>query len=118
MASTLSVACSSTVTFAPLSKVTSTQRRVSAVSLPALRNFSGLKSNVEAVSVRVATAGEEFARIATSVRGNGKSGVLGARCDLGAEIFPIIPIVSGLVLVGISLGFVLLRVEAAVEESE
>ena len=38
--------------------------------------------------------------------------------NAAAEIFRIGAIMNGLVLVGVAVGFVLLRVEAAVEESE
>lgn len=43
---------------------------------------------------------------------------LGISYSVGAEIARIVPIMSGLVLVGIAIGFVLLRMEAFVEESQ
>jgi hypothetical protein len=47
-----------------------------------------------------------------------KGGAIATKCDVASEIFTVVPIMSGLVLVGVALGFVLLRVEAAIEESE
>ncbi len=47
-----------------------------------------------------------------------KGGAVATKCDVASEIFTVVPIMSGLVLVGVALGFVLLRVEAAIEESE
>eukprot|EP00252_Welwitschia_mirabilis_P010924 TRINITY_DN245_c0_g1_i1.p1 TRINITY_DN245_c0_g1~~TRINITY_DN245_c0_g1_i1.p1 ORF type:complete len:117 (-),score=19.63 TRINITY_DN245_c0_g1_i1:659-1009(-) len=38
--------------------------------------------------------------------------------SMAGEIFRIVPIVCGLVLVGVAVGFALLRIEAAIEESE
>jgi hypothetical protein len=38
--------------------------------------------------------------------------------DVASKIFTVVPIMSGLVLVGIAISFVLLRVEAVVDNSE
>ncbi|KAJ8571085.1 hypothetical protein K7X08_038057 [Anisodus acutangulus] len=48
----------------------------------------------------------------------GKGGALSSTCKAAVEIFKIASIIPGLVLVGVSVGFVLLRIEASVEESD
>ncbi|KAJ4744789.1 Cytochrome b6-f complex subunit 7 [Rhynchospora pubera] len=45
-------------------------------------------------------------------------GALSAQCNAAGEIFQIAAIINGLVLVGVAVGFVLLRVEASLEESD
>jgi len=60
---------------------------------------------------------EGFAQLAVSCRAASGKGALGSRCDLASEVFGIVPIIGGMILTGIALGFVLLRVEAWVEES-
>ena len=45
-------------------------------------------------------------------------GALTATCNAVAEIFRIAAIMNGITLVGVAIGFVLLRIEASVEESE
>eukprot|EP00897_Mesotaenium_endlicherianum_P003549 jgi/Mesen1/3221/ME001865S02418 len=88
------------------------------VSVPALSNFSGLKASSSAVVSEKKSVEQSFSQIVADLRQNGKGGALTTRCDVGAEIAPIIPIISGLTLLGVAIGFVLLRVEAAVEEQE
>jgi len=62
---------------------------------------------------------EAFANVKRRCSGRAsRGGGLGANMDIASEIFFIVPIMSALTLVGIAIGFVLLRVEAAVEESE
>ncbi|KAJ7297041.1 hypothetical protein O6H91_Y083500 [Diphasiastrum complanatum] len=48
----------------------------------------------------------------------GKGGAAALKCDVASEIFTVVPIMSALVLIGVAVGFVLLRVEAAIEENE
>ncbi|KAK1291183.1 hypothetical protein QJS10_CPB17g02551 [Acorus calamus] len=48
----------------------------------------------------------------------GGGGALSSTCNAVGEIFKIAAIMNGLVLVGVAVGFVLLRIEAAVEENE
>ncbi|GFY89646.1 hypothetical protein Acr_06g0015860 [Actinidia rufa] len=43
---------------------------------------------------------------------------MAAKCSAADEIFRIATIMNGLVLVGVAVGFVLLRIEAFVEEAE
>lgn len=45
-------------------------------------------------------------------------GALSVTCSAASEIFRIAAIMNGLTLVGVAVGFVLLRIEAAVEESD
>jgi hypothetical protein len=52
------------------------------------------------------------------VAGRARGGAATSTCDVASEIFTVVPIMSALVLIGVALGFVLLRVEAAIEESE
>lgn len=88
-----------------------------------LSNFGGLKAESKVTAMGHASSTElEFARVQAVCRtvrsGVSRGGAAASTCDAGSEILRIIPIMSGLVLVGIAIGFVLLRVEAAVEESE
>nr|GLL23667.1 uncharacterized protein LOC109161419 [Ipomoea trifida] len=87
-----------------------------------LNSFEGLKAHnhVSALGVPVC-ADHSFAKIVSSLRPQGKGnggGALSATCNAVAEIFKIAAIIPGLVLVGVAVGFVLLRVEAFLEESE
>ncbi|CAL4936139.1 unnamed protein product [Urochloa decumbens] len=84
--------------------------------------YSGLKglNKVTMLGLRK-TADYSFAKIVASLGPAGKSqrgSAFGAQMNAAAEIFRIAAIMNGLVLVGVAVGFVLLRVEAAVEESE
>lgn len=92
-------------------------------------SFGGLKAQNNVVSLGTSlTADQCFAKMAMSVRatttaarGNGKGqrgGALASTCNAAGEIFQIAAIMNGLVLVGVAVGFVLLRVEAWLEESE
>lgn len=45
-------------------------------------------------------------------------GALSVTCSAASEIFRIAAIMNGLTLIGVAVGFVLLRIEAAVEESD
>ena len=85
--------------------------------------YSGLKglNKVNMLGVRK-TADYSFAKIVASLSpaaGNKRrGGAFGAQMNAAAEIFRIAVIMNGLVLVGVAVGFVLLRLEAAVEEAE
>ncbi|MCO5583037.1 hypothetical protein L7F22_036943 [Adiantum nelumboides] len=98
-----------------------TSRR--AVSLGRKMNsFTGMKSESRVSRIGLSESTEaHFARAvlahARSAAGS-RGGAATSTCNIGDEIFRVVPIMSGLVLVGIALGFVLLRVEAALEESE
>lgn len=84
--------------------------------------YSGLKglNKVTMLGIRK-TADYSFAKIVASLNPASKQSrgsAFGAQMNAAAEIFRIAAIMNGLVLVGVAVGFVLLRVEAAVEESE
>ncbi|PRQ45202.1 putative PetM of cytochrome b6/f complex subunit 7 [Rosa chinensis] len=89
-----------------------------------VNSFSGLKAHNS-----VATLGlpqcthQSFAKIVSSLRtpsqnkGRG-GGALSSTCNAVGEIFKIAAIMNGLTLVGVAVGFVLLRIEASVEEAD
>lgn len=87
-------------------------------------SFGGLKASNGVVSLGIPMSTEKcFAKVVSSVKaatsnGKGKGGALSSTCNAAGEIFTIAAIINGLVLVGVAVGFVLLRVEAWVEESE
>ncbi|CAL1410883.1 unnamed protein product [Linum trigynum] len=92
------------------------------VSVGGLNSYGGLKAhNSVAALGQSVCADQGFAKIVSSMRksggGNG-GGALSAKCSRVDEIFQIAAIMNGLTLVGVAMGFVLLRIEAAVEESE
>ncbi|KAE8690749.1 Cytochrome b6-f complex subunit 7 [Hibiscus syriacus] len=67
---------------------------------------------------------QSFAKVVSSLKapskgkGRGGDGALSSTCDAVGEIFRIAAIMNGLVLVGVAVGFVLLRIEASLEEAE
>uniref|UniRef100_A0A0D9VZF0 Cytochrome b6-f complex subunit 7 n=1 Tax=Leersia perrieri TaxID=77586 RepID=A0A0D9VZF0_9ORYZ len=86
--------------------------------------YSGLKglNKVTLLGVRM-NADYKFAKVVAKLSpagagGKSRGGAFGATCNAAGEIFRIAVIMNGLTLVGVAVGFVLLRVEAAVEESE
>lgn len=90
--------------------------------LEGMNAYSGLKglNKVTMLGLRK-TADYSFAKIVASLSpaGKGRRGsAFGAQMNAAVEIFRIAATMNGLVLVGVAVGFVLLRVEAAVEESE
>lgn len=88
-----------------------------------LSSFGGLKAHncVAALGVS-ASAEQSFANIVSSLRSSngkaGKGGALSSTCSAVGEIFRIAAIMNGLVLIGVAVGFVLLRIEASLEEAE
>lgn len=95
------------------------------VNVRGLNSFSGLKASNGVISLGLPSSTERcFAKIVNSVKaatpnGKGKGGgALSSTCNAAGEIFTIAAIINGLVLVGVAVGFVLLRIEAWVEESE
>ncbi|KAK4788081.1 hypothetical protein SAY86_019400 [Trapa natans] len=86
-----------------------------------LNSFGGLKARHCLTSLGTSASTEQsFAKIVCSLRpsSSGKGGALGSTCNAAGEIFRIAAIMNGLVLVGVAVGFVLLRIEASVEEAE
>lgn len=103
--------------------------------LTGMNSFAGLKAYNSVVSLGLPVSTEQsFAKIVSSLRapnyqgknrrngngggGGGGGGALSSSCNAADEIFRIAAIMNGLVLVGVAVGFVLLRIEAYVEESE
>ncbi|XP_028791188.1 uncharacterized protein LOC114747069 [Neltuma alba] len=107
---------------------TKTQRRMKTeVSVGGFNSFGGLKAHNGVVSLGLPLSTDQcFAKMvnsmratASSAKGAGKrGGALSSTCNAAGEIFRIAAIMNGLVLVGVAVGFVLLRIEAWVEESE
>ncbi|XP_010255052.1 PREDICTED: uncharacterized protein LOC104595834 [Nelumbo nucifera] len=103
----------------------STQKRKSnVVYIGGLNSFGGLKAHnsVAALGLPVCTE-QSFAKIVSSLKSSSQSkgkggGALSSTCNAAAEIFKIAAIMNGLVLVGVAVGFVLLRIEASLEEAE
>ncbi|KAK4758512.1 hypothetical protein SAY87_019813 [Trapa incisa] len=86
-----------------------------------LSSFGGLKVHNCIASLGTSASTEQsFAKIVSSLRPSpsSKGGALGSTCNAAGEIFRIAAIMNGLVLVGVTVGFVLLRIEASLEEAE
>ncbi|KAJ1410452.1 PetM of cytochrome b6/f complex subunit 7 [Sesbania bispinosa] len=89
-----------------------------------LNSFGGLKAQNSVTSLGLPVCTEQsFAKVVSSLRsplqGRGRGGgAASSTCNAAGEIFQIAAIMNGLVLMGVAVGFVLLRVEAFVEEAE
>ncbi|KZV39110.1 hypothetical protein F511_33561 [Dorcoceras hygrometricum] len=110
----------SPVTF-PAATAVSAQKRTRVKFISGLNSFGGLKAcnNVASLGLPIGTE-QSFAKIVSSLKkksslGRG-CGALTSTCSAVEEIFRIAAIIPGLVLIGVAVGFVLLRVEAFVEE--
>ncbi|KAI9118300.1 hypothetical protein K1719_010632 [Acacia pycnantha] len=104
---------------------TKTHRRMKTkVSVGGFNSFVGLKAHNRIFSLGLPLSADQcFAKMVTSMRvaalsGKGGGGALSATCNAAGEIFRIAAIMNALTLVGVAVGFVLLRIEAWVEESE
>ncbi|KAG6572003.1 Cytochrome b6-f complex subunit 7, partial [Cucurbita argyrosperma subsp. argyrosperma] len=112
-------------TAAPIAAGSRRQRNTNVHYITGLNSFSGLKAhnNITSLGLPVC-ADQSFANIVSSLKypskGKGKNGggALSSTCNAAGEIFRIAAIINGLVLVGVAVGFVLLRIEASVEEAE
>ena len=116
MASTMSLAMATPV--AAIARKSA--RATSSNRVPSQSRFSGLRSGSRSTPVLCAkkSVDEEFAAVYASCKATKSGGgALTTSCDLASEIFGLVPIMGGLVLTGVAIGFVLLRIEAAVEES-
>ncbi|KAL4555721.1 hypothetical protein LXL04_038349 [Taraxacum kok-saghyz] len=90
-----------------------------------INSFGGLKAHntVAALGLPVTTE-QQFANFVCSMKKPssknlaGGGGALTSTCNAVGEIFKIAAIMNGLTLVGVAVGFILLRIEAAVEEAE
>ncbi|XP_047152894.1 uncharacterized protein LOC124824512 [Vigna umbellata] len=127
MAMATAVVCPQNITGgAVVSSPAKTKKRMNrVVHIRGLNSFGGLKASNDVVALGLPLSTEKgFAKIMSSVKAaasNGKGkrgGALSSTCNAAGEIFTIAAIINGLVLVGVAVGFVLLRVEAWVEESE
>ncbi|KAI4298405.1 hypothetical protein L6164_031971 [Bauhinia variegata] len=105
--------------------VGSTRRRKSNVHyIIGLNSFGGLKAQNSVTSLGLPICTEQcFAKVVNSLKSQGKGkskggGALSSTCNAADEIFRIAAIMNGLVLVGVAVGFVLLRIEASVEEAD
>ena len=99
------------------------QRRRKVVYIKGLNSYGGLMDHnmMSAVGKPISSA-HYFAKVVCSlrlqsVRRPGGS-AMAATCNAASEIFTIAAVMNVLVLVGVAVGFVLLRIEAALEESE
>ncbi|XP_059453539.1 uncharacterized protein LOC132184072 [Corylus avellana] len=126
MAIATAALASATVAGAMMSK---TQKRMkNVVYIGALNSFGGLKAHNSLVSLGLPECTEQcFAKVVGSLRatsdgrrrgGGGRGGALSSSCNAADEIFKIAAIMNVLTLIGVAVGFVLLRIEAFVEESE
>ncbi|WOL15415.1 hypothetical protein Cni_G24196 [Canna indica] len=98
-------------------------RKPSVSYVHGLSSFEGLKAGNEVSSLGVTSCTARcFARVVSSLRARkgrkSGGGSLASTCNAAGEIFKIAAIMNGLVLVGVAVGFVLLRIEAAVEEAD
>ncbi|XVE94116.1 hypothetical protein REPUB_Repub01dG0253600 [Reevesia pubescens] len=88
-----------------------------------LNSFGGLKAVNNVVSLGQPVCIEQsFANVVSSLKAPSKGknrggGALSSTCNSVGEIFRIAAIMNGLVLVGVAVGFALLRIEASVEEA-
>ncbi|KAB1220419.1 Cytochrome b6-f complex subunit 7 [Morella rubra] len=114
-----------TVTGVMVSSGSKTQKeRSNVVHIARLNSYGGLKAHNSVASLGLPVCTEHrFAEVVSSLRAtsHGKrkdGGALRSTCNAAGEIFKIAAITNALVLVGVAVGFVLLRIEAWVEESE
>ncbi|KAI3786312.1 hypothetical protein L1987_39904 [Smallanthus sonchifolius] len=86
-----------------------------------LNSFGGLKAHNTVASLGTPVSTEQqFANFVCSLKkpSSRGGGALTSTCNAVGEIFRIAAIMNGITLVGVAIGFVLLRIEASVEESE
>ncbi|XP_010429672.1 PREDICTED: uncharacterized protein LOC104714114 [Camelina sativa] len=94
-----------------------TEMKVSYVT--GLNSYGGLKAQNKVVSMGSPLCTEQcFANVVMSLKGRrGSGGALSTTCNAVGEIFKIAAIMNALTLVGVAVGFVLLRIETSVEEA-
>ncbi|KAF5190977.1 cytochrome b6f complex subunit (petM) [Thalictrum thalictroides] len=119
---------SATLSTATLTKATSvsstcrnsSQTKRNVVHVGGLNSFGGLKAYNKVASLGLPLCTEQsFAKVVSSLKttSQGRGGALTSTCNAGAEIFRIVLVINGLTLIGVAVGFVLLRIEAFVEEA-
>ncbi|XVE94806.1 hypothetical protein REPUB_Repub02eG0041300 [Reevesia pubescens] len=124
MATTSAVLAPATVTGVVVSCGGKTRQRTpKVVYIGGMNSYGGLKAHNKVVSLGLpASIDRWFVDVVSSLKAHGKGrtggGALSSTCNEAAEIFKIAAIMNGLVLIGVAVGFVLLRIEAYVEESE
>ncbi|XP_051146946.1 uncharacterized protein LOC127262337 [Andrographis paniculata] len=96
-------------------------RRARVNYIAGLNSFDGLRAHCNVASLGLpVSADQSFAKIVSSLkqpgRRGGGGGALGSTCSAVDEIFRIAAILPALVLIGVAVGFVLLRLEATLEE--
>ncbi|KAJ6816829.1 uncharacterized protein M6B38_416005 [Iris pallida] len=102
--------------------LSSNGRKPSMVFIQGLNSFGGLKAHTGVATLGLPKcADQSFSAVMSSLKSAslGKKrggGALSSTCNAVAEIFKIAAIMNGLVLVGVAVGFVLLRIEATLEE--
>lgn len=101
----------------------SMRRKSRVVFIEGLNSFGGLKAHNNVATLGLPNCTDKsFSVVMNSVKSGslGKKGrgggALSSTCNAAAEIFKIAAIMNGLTLVGVAVGFVLLRIEAIVEE--
>ncbi|KAJ8763403.1 hypothetical protein K2173_002286 [Erythroxylum novogranatense] len=118
---------SATFTPAPFSAAALTcprRKNMNVRYVTGVNSFDGLKAHNRVISLGLPVSTEQsFAKVVSSLRvpskENGRSGgAFSSTCSAVAEIFRIAAIMNGLVLVGVAVGFVLLRIEASLEEAD
>lgn len=123
MATASAILCPATVTARVRSSGSTTRKaEKKVVYIGGLNCYGGLRAHNSVTAMGVPVCTEQcFAKVVSSLRTKGRGGgggALSSTCNAVAEIFRIAAIMNGLVLVGVAVGFVLLRMEAFVEESE
>ncbi|KAM0006487.1 putative PetM of cytochrome b6/f complex subunit 7 [Helianthus debilis subsp. tardiflorus] len=105
---------------APTRSSTTTTTTTKVTYIKGLNSFGGLKAHNAVASLGSSVSTEQqFANIVCELRKTSSSGgALTSTCSAVAEIFRIAAIMNGITLVGVAIGFVLLRIEASVEEAE
>ncbi|OIW01921.1 hypothetical protein TanjilG_15246 [Lupinus angustifolius] len=102
---------------------TRSSRKIHVNSIKGLNSFGGLRAQNSVTSLGLPVSTEKsFARVVSSLKypskGKcGRGGAASSTCNAAGEIFQIAAILNGLVLVGVAIGFVLLRIESSVEEA-
>ncbi|KAK1423852.1 hypothetical protein QVD17_19161 [Tagetes erecta] len=120
MAATLSpITITAATVVAPTRITTTTTTKVTYIK--GLNSFGGLKAHntIAALNTPVSTD-QQFANFVCKLKTplSSGGGALTSTCNAVGEIFKIAAIMNAITLVGVAIGFVLLRIEASVEEAE
>eukprot|EP00245_Coleochaete_scutata_P007914 TRINITY_DN23729_c0_g1_i1.p3 TRINITY_DN23729_c0_g1~~TRINITY_DN23729_c0_g1_i1.p3 ORF type:complete len:124 (-),score=27.24 TRINITY_DN23729_c0_g1_i1:523-894(-) len=123
MAAVTASACSVAVAVVASSTPRVQQRKLKVPSVAPVGGFNGLRVSSSTGSPLCAEASvdQKFAALVAQCRprsAQSGGGALSSTMDIGSEIFGIVPVIGACILVGIAIGFALIRVETAVEESE